>query len=308
MIPPTHLRRILPFTIGLLVILALFTPIRYLDWVGWFGSLSQRLVAPISHPLSSLARWLAPAGKRVADDDAVRVLEESLEEVKSQMLREMQENARLQRLIDELNVVVSVNPKQAIRQVYAPVYGSASDMASGVLSVRAGRREGVEQNTVATAMGLQLLGKVVSVTDRTCTVVPITAKASGQVGAMVMLDNSTNGLFCRLEPTGNGTLRGQAEHRRNNATAAPIEPVIGQAVRLSDTDRWPRSAQMLIIGTVEAVEPAPGQPLRSVITVRPTVADLTRVSEVLLRISAPGEDSKPSSAVAAPPSRQGGTP
>jgi hypothetical protein len=41
---------------------------------------------------------------------------------------------------------------------------------------------------------------------------------------------------------------------------------------------------MLVLGTVESVEPAPDSPLRPVIVVRPTVV-LERVTEVIVRVT-----------------------
>lgn len=103
-----------------------------------------------------------------------------------------------------------------------------------------------------------------------------------------MLDNPEARLLCQLEPIGNGTLRGpvfRPEAPAGSPEASAPEPAVGQTVRLDDdADRWPRHAQMLIIGRVERVDPNPDMPLRKIITVRPTLA-LDRVSEVVLRIS-----------------------
>jgi hypothetical protein len=46
---------------------------------------------------------------------------------------------------------------------------------------------------------------------------------------------------------------------------------------------------MLLVGIIESVDPAPDQPLRKVVTVRPTIEDLGRVTEVMLLLSPPGE-------------------
>ena len=48
-------------------------------------------------------------------------------------------------------------------------------------------------------------------------------------------------------------------------------------------------AQMLMIGTIERVEPDPEQPLRPQIVVRPTFEDLRRLPEVTLRIPDTGD-------------------
>jgi hypothetical protein len=92
-------------------------------------------------------------------------------------------------------------------------------------------------------------------------------------------DDAGSGLECLLSPSADNTLRGPVEDARG------IEPSPGQIVRLADSDRWPASAQMLLVGRVESVEPDPNQPLRKVVIVRPSLK-LDRVSEVVLRISA----------------------
>ncbi|HZW10279.1 MAG TPA: hypothetical protein VFF69_10290, partial [Phycisphaerales bacterium] len=88
------------------------------------------------------------------------------------------------------------------------------------------------------------------------------------------------GFACKLRPAGDGTLKGDVGDPGAQGSRL-IQP--GQVVRLFDR-HWPASAQMLVIGAVESVEPAPDSPLRPVIVVRPTVA-LERVTEVIVRIT-----------------------
>jgi hypothetical protein len=99
---------------------------------------------------------------------------------------------------------------------------------------------------------------------------------------VVVLDGAAT-VRCRLAPVGKGLLQGDLEDKRDES-GAPIEPPAGAEVRLSDPTRWPADAQMLIVGVVERVEPSPRQPLRRVVVVRPSVPDLTRVGEAVLRI------------------------
>jgi len=67
---------------------------------------------------------------------------------------------------------------------------------------------------------------------------------------------------------------------------------VGQTVRLDDPT-WPKAARMLVLGRVERVEPSPDQPLRRVITIRPTVAGLDRLSEVVIWTPVMGEEARP---------------
>lgn len=258
-------------------------PLRFLGWAGWVGSLADVLVTPVRHPLAAVSRWLSPERPRQSDE-AVRVLEDELERTRVSFLQTQTENERLRGIILELQRGAALNADRPVTQLAAGVTGVSSDLASDLLSVRAGRRQGVTRGSVAAAPGLQLLGRVVEVGARTCLIQPITSKASGLLRARVMLDEGGGvGLACLLTPFGDGTLRGPVED------VGGVEPAAGQNVRLADSERWPTEAQMLLVGRVERVDPDPNQPLRRVVTVRPTVR-LDRVGEVVLRLTPADEN------------------
>ena len=285
MISPAHTRHLMPVTFVVLVVLTFFTPTRFLTWLNGLGRLTQTVVAPISNPMAMLSRWVSGPIRGPRDSEEIRALEEDRESTKVQLLQALGENDRLREMIKELQRGHALDPDLAVQQITSSVIGSASDLVQGQLTVRAGSRQGVDLNTVATAMGLQLVGRVTAVGSLTSTVTPITTRAAGTIRGMIMIDNSPNGLGCTLAAAGDGTLSGDVEDRRDSATGTTIEPTIGQAVRLYDPSHWPRSAQMLMIGKVEKVEPSPKQPLRKVVTVRPTLDNIERVSEVYLRIT-----------------------
>lgn len=293
MIPAAQARRMLPATFVLLGVLMVL-PLRWTAWLGGLGQLMQTVVAPISHPLSGLSRYLFPAGRTRDESDELRALQENMESSRVQLAQALDENDRLRVMIRELQRGLALDPELVVQQIVVPVLGAAGDLAEPLLTIRAGKRQGVDQNTVAMAFGLQLLGRVVNAGERTATVAPITSRAAGGLGAVVMLDpaNPANGLACTLSPRGDGTLVGDVEDRRDGATGNPVEPPVGADVRLRDAAHWPRSAQMLLVGKVEKVEASPKQPLRKVVTVRPTIENIERVSEVVLRIM-PGEDEAP---------------
>ncbi len=280
--------------------LALFTaatlfvlPAGVTGWLSWFGGLARTVVAPISQPMSTLGRWLKPSGVDLSHE-RIGAVEEEREQFRTLYLRESDENRRLRGLLEELRTLSVIDGTQRTRQIVAPVVASGSDLATGLLVVRAGTKLGVAVGDIAAGTGLQLIGRVVSTDFLTSTVETITQSDRHLLG-VVMPDNpragDPEGLPCRLEPTGDGTLRGPVEDRRVLMSETPIEPKVGQAVRLRDPDRWPRAAQMLVIGIIESIEPAPNQPLRKIITVRPTIPDLARVQTVLLRISERDEPS-----------------
>ena len=291
MIPPAYARRLLPATFVLLVVLT-FMPLSVLVWLSGLGRMTQTIVAPISAPLLFLYSWLSPPPEGPRESEATRALQDERESMKVQLLQTLGENDRLRAQIKELQRGHALDPEGSVQQITVSVLGGASDVIRGLLTVRAGTAQNVDLNTVATAVGLQLVGRVVAVGTRTSTVAPITTKAAGAMRAMIMIDDTAKGLVCTLAATGDGTLSGDVEDRRNPATGLPIEPAVGQDVRLNDPGRWPRSAQMLLIGRVEKVEPSPKQPLRRVVTVRPTLENIERVSEVVLRISPEGDSGR----------------
>jgi hypothetical protein len=81
-------RRLLPLVLLLLLVLALLVPVRHQRWARWFGDKVQFIVAPISHPLNATVRWLSGGRDTPPSDDAIRVLEEKLEETNAALLRQ----------------------------------------------------------------------------------------------------------------------------------------------------------------------------------------------------------------------------
>lgn len=252
-------------------------PVRMTTWAGWIGELVTTIVAPVSHPSARLAQWLSPASPR-RDEPELRRLEQERSELERLYRVERDEVTRLRAVIADLQAGIALYPDPKLRQLIAPVIGASSDRSSSVIRVRAGRASGVTRGSVATTSGVQLVGRVQDVGERVCSVAPITDAGAGQIGGVIMLDAATAGPGCLLKPSGSGTLVGPVE---DTGGARPV--AAGQRVNLQDPT-WPRSAQMLLIGVVESVEPSPNQPLRSVITVRPTLR-LDRLSEVILRLS-----------------------
>jgi cell shape-determining protein MreC len=300
-----------------------FIPARHLAFLNWFGRLTLTLVAPISHPLASVSRWLAPSGGmgNVSDSDPqIRTLSARVDEAETALLRARRENDRLRDLLAQSRVLLELNPAPATH-LEASVYGASSDLSSPILRVRAGASQGVNTATVAVVRGEQLLGKVVNVTDNACVVLPITAKAAGTLKGQVLVERSSTpadgprylGLACTLEQMADGTFRGPVEDRRDPGSplgipqdrpadqgpSRVIEPALGQIVRLDDPDRWPAQAQMLVIGRIERIDPSPGQPLRKIITVRPIIDQMERSQRIGLRI--------PGAVDSTPPPKAGGS-
>lgn len=264
-------------------------PIRWLGWANWFGDLAWRIIAPISHPVSEVSRWVLPDSQLALSEQSEPVLAEELEFTRQLLLREREESARLRKLVADLQRGFSVEMNAPVRPLARPVIGNPSDLSGGILVVRAGKADGVTANTIATYDGFQLVGRVERVLESVCEVRPITAGRSGRIDGVVVLDDRGQALLsCSLTPTGEGTLVGPVMDAGVDQDIPQL--AVGQDVRLRAVDgTWPASAQMLLIGRVVAIEPAPGQPLRRWITVQPLV-ELRSITQAVLRIPLDPED------------------
>lgn len=273
-------QRAFPFIAAAVVVVSLAVPARFQRWLEWPHEKILIAAAPLSRPLIVLGSWLRGGRTRV-EDEGLRILEEQLELTKAELLRQRQENARLIQTIADLNS--AFRPRnEPIRQVVAGVIAYSTDPRSPFLTAQAGTLQGVALPAFALAPGLQLVGQVVAIEERVCTIRPITSRAAGPLRCVVIIKpGDPSGLVCTLRPAGDGTLRGPVEDRRDLATNTPIEPAVGQDVRLDDP-AWPMSSRMLLIGRVERIDPNPDQPLRRILTIRPTVEGLDRLSEVII--------------------------
>lgn len=279
--PATALQRALPATIFLLVILSFAVPARFHVWADWAHDKLDIVVAPVSRPLAIAAAWLR-GDRPSADQEAMDTYEREREVLRSELLRARQDNERLQQVIRDLQSGLELAKDASVRVVQAGVFGYGTDPRAPTLRVQAGTRQGIRANSFALAPGLQVVGRVLEVADRTCVVRPLVASGAESLAAVIIIkDSDPAGLKCTLSPVGDGTLRGPVQDRRDSATNSPIEPVVGQVVRLDDPT-WPKAARMLLLGRVELVEPNPDQPLRRLVTVRPTIDHMERLSELVL--------------------------
>lgn len=258
-------------------------PMRYTRWTAGFADLAATVSAPVSNAVRWVADPLTRPLRRSTDPALAEQFRQELE-VSRQRALDLELKVRsLERLVFELQRGADLTPELGVRQIAAPVIGRFTESSSSALQVRAGAGRGVVENAVAVVEGLQLLGRVERVASAWCVVRPINDRSSGGLMALIMTGESLDaGIPCRLEPAGGGLLRGPATWVFEPARQGPVEIAPGMVVRLRD-ETWPRSAQFLIVGEVVAVEPAPDEPTRTLVTVAPTVP-LQRVSEVVLRV------------------------
>lgn len=281
-------------TLAVLVLLLLaLLPTRPLRFAQWLASPVQFVVAPWRNTLWTMSGWVRKRtgpGASVREDAEVEALRRQLDVARFELTQANSQVTELRKQIRDLSRSQEINPIRVL-PVQAPVIGAAADISSKSLLVRAGRREKIESKSVAVVRGVHLVGKVGRVEERTCVVLPITDPAAGKIEGRIMLDDSTPGPICLLDPDGRGRLTGPVQDDpslRDPVTAQPAEVKPGLLVRLEDR-KWPQSAQMLVIGRVVLVEPLANQPLRKVVTVEP-IEPIERVSEVTIRVPASEAD------------------
>lgn len=295
---PLIVRWSMPITIVVLFALS-FTPAKWLGWTDWFAAQVKVAIVPITHPLTIVVDTVVPA--RLSDpaaSDRERQIARELERVRLELLQARREIDRLNSRIEVYTQGAELTPQLDVRQVTRP---RIANLTGDLLLVRTSNLPDLMQGTVVVADAVQLLGRVARVDGRTATVLPITASSAQPIMGTVLLgDDDSRGTVrldgddtrnpqCLLHPVGDGTLRGEVASPALDENA---DIRVGLEVRLLDS-QWPTSAQMLLIGTIERVERNEEQPLRPRIIVRPTVADLRRVPEVILRMPITDEGGTP---------------
>lgn len=280
------------------MILMAVTPAWMSRWVGNLNGPLTTLLGPVTHPVRSLVLFLrGPEGAPDWQNPALAQIKLQLDESNLELQQSRRQIDDLRKQIMDLSRGMELVPTVRVKQIPGvPVIGGAGD-AAGLVSVRAGKREGVEPNAVAVVRGVHLVGRVRRVDDRVSSVQSILDRSIGLIAGVVMLDDVRVGPICPLEADGTGALVGRLQHTDDPNNPSP-QVTAGMLVRLQDS-AWPETAQMLILGRVERVEPMPKQPLRMVVTVRPEY-HLDRASEVTLRMADRAE--------ASPVGRTGGTP
>ncbi len=276
--------------IAVLLILSLLPP-AWGRWVGTFRNLATTLIAPSAGVFRFVSRPLRSAGAATPDDPLLAGLTEERDRFKTLYLQQRARAEELARQIAEFSKGAALSDLDVNFQA-APVIGSDSTAAGGLLQVKAGSNHGIARNAIATTAGVQLVGRVEDVAARTAWVRLLTDRETGPIAGIAVIDDDRS-VGCELIPVGD-RLKGQVVYAPDPRTpGAALLAAVGQEVRLQDPE-WPRSAQMLLLGTIEKVEPAPARQDRQVITVRPIV-ELTRIGEVILRTTT-GADEDPEGA------------
>lgn len=252
-------------------------------WVGWWTPVLADIVNVPLQPLIDggvrVGDWVRPAGgrrdaqlqRRIDDLEAARALLHA-ERLKNEALRE-----QIRALEDARRFSRGVE----VDLLYARVTGRPPDRGQGPVRVNAGSRDGVTAGTtIAVFRGVHLLGRVADGVGRfSCRVIPTTDPAIGLIEAVIIpADNPVAPVETaprlQLAPDGRGGLAGDLDRE------AVVSP--GDVVRLADA-AWPDSAQGMILGLVESIEPRDLKPLLVEVTVRPRF-HAQRVAAVTLKV------------------------
>ncbi len=282
--------RALGLAIGLTAAVSLL-PARLLGWTRVPAEIVALPVQPLADGGIRLSRWLRPLEGEAGESEELRRLRAELEATRALLHDERLKVEGLLEEIEAMRDARAFRPGVEVDPIYARVVGVGPDRGQGPIRLGRGSRHGVEAGAIAVYRGGHLLGRVAPGVERLSSrLVPLTDPSTGLIEAIVLPAADPLGAIegaprLQLQPDGRGALAGDLDR---NAPARP-----GDVVRLADP-LWPGSAQGLIIGTVERIEPKDLQPLLNSITVRPRYqARRVGTVTVLVERSAGADEGRP---------------
>ena len=109
-------------------------------------------MAPIQHPI-----WYGETRLRSSDrdrepDSQVEVLKHQNEILRQELLRAQDEATNLRHVISDMSKGRELDLDLAVKQIPAAVIGWGGDLSGGLLTVRAGEREGIEKGSIAVVL------------------------------------------------------------------------------------------------------------------------------------------------------------
>jgi len=263
-------------------------PAPFTAWVQDAAYPVQIVTAPVRWLVGQVARAGGAGTGASATGDAPLAREVAL--LTARNLRLAAENDELRAQVRALQRGAELNPQAEAMRIVVPVIAADSPVASGLIMLRTGRvraADGSEGNvplgSVAISDAVNIVGRVVRAAGPVADVQPIGQAGTRELRATIFpledradpsadpnadpdADPSAVQLGVVLTPAGQGRLRGSVYALQ--LADGQFEPAIrtGMTVRLTDPS-WPRAAQMLVVGTVEAVSRADNG--RPIVTVKP---------------------------------------
>ncbi len=258
-------QRALAVATALTVIVALL-PTGWLAWTAVLATILRVPVQPMAQGGVHVGQWLRSPAEIPGESEALRARTEELETTRALLHRARLQIEGLQEQIEVLQEVQGLWPGVQITPIFARVTRRAPDRAHGPIRINAGSRHGIVAGAIVVYRGGHLIGRVAEGVSRLSSgVVPITDAATGFIEGIVLpagdpVTDVRTTPHIQLVPDDHGGLVGDLDRETPMHT--------GDVVRLADPS-WPDSAQGLIIGMVDTVEPKDLQPLLNTVTVRP---------------------------------------
>lgn len=253
-----------------------------LPWSADFANVVSLPFTPLRHGAAVAREFLRGSASVGSSGLDPLQLEAERDDYRGRLFAERLRNEELERTLAELQRALEAGASTAWRPLSATIVGRGPGRSLGAVQLNMGARAGVTPGTVAVFRGDRLVGRVAGeVGPLGCTLVPIADESIPLVDVVITDPNAgvdaDLGVRAQLEPDGQGALVGEIEAARG------VGP--GDDVRLADPG-WAETAQGMLVGRIERVEPVPESPLRVRVTVRPEY-DARRLRAVTLKIALP---------------------
>jgi hypothetical protein len=279
-------------------------PTRFSGMLNYAGNAADVIVQPVQWGFGVLLSPLAGRGVTGSSGAVDANVKAEIDLLKTRILQVQQENAGLLEQIRRLQQGAELKALGATPRVFVPVTGVGGTAGSPLIKVRtdhiadvaASQRGPILTGAVAVTETAVLVGRLTTGSKPFAFVQPISDVSAGDLKVVLMtgtesqqLSGELAQLGSRLRAGSDGNLRGAVYRLSGRVSGASrgdeivdsaredaIKP--GMMVRLLD-ERWPRHAQMLIVGEVIDVER--GENARAMISVRPRF-ELRTLSELVL--------------------------
>ncbi len=248
--------------VALSVVLA-FVPASWLRWTSDIAEVVSFPLRPFTHIGREAATRLRPAEPSTISEAEQRLIEDR--DRFERLYKAAQ--ARIEELEDHLEQLqrIPVERRANINWIIANITSADPRAAGGSVEINRGSGHGIEAGAIAVYGGVHLVGRVVGGVSRLHSrVEPISG--INLIGARIFPRDAPEVRPADAPLAQLKTHTGGNFIVENIARDQGVRP--GDVIRLDDRD-WPQSAQMMVIGEVESVEPNDRDALRSIIIVRP---------------------------------------
>ena len=268
---------VFPIVLAGTLVLALM-PTSWLGWTAAPAELLSFLVQPLSSVGQTAGAWVRQGAIHRDDPDESPDAGQWREEAQRFQQLYRAEQLRVQELEEQLEQLQLIPIEQLnvpVSRFHARIVAGHPTSPTGEVTLRGGSRVGIAPGAIAVHGGVHLLGGVTEVSTFSCRLRPITSRATRDIRAVV-LPGDQPGASMRDAPAVSLASRGDGTFIADAETIWALAE--GDLVCLADF-AWPRSAQGMLIGTIQSLNVKDSEPLRNEIIVRPRhqLADLSSV-------------------------------